>query len=162
MLSSCCAISTPVRLADLAMMVADLAHTINRRLKRFVPFRHGSSGMGALALPAEIILMIASLLDKVSTISLALTCRRLHSLCFTTALSLDRTEKETLLILLEQDEPRIYFCPRRTKLHNWYTRWNRSILPYDIEERCHARQPMKTLCIYPTSSPSDTTTHAWL
>jgi hypothetical protein len=96
--------------------------------------------MGALALPAKIIVMIASLLDKVSTISLALTCRRLHRLCFTTALSLDKIEKETLLILLEQDEPRIYFCPHCTKLHNWHIGWNRSIPPYDIEEK----MPCKT------------------
>jgi hypothetical protein len=45
-----------------------------------------------------------------------------------------------LLILLEQDESNISFCPRYTKLHKWHTRGNRSIPPYDIEDK----MPCKT------------------
>jgi hypothetical protein len=129
----------PIRLANPAMMVAELAQTIYQYFPRLFQFQRVSLGMGALTLPTEIILMIASQLDTVSTISLALTCRRLYSLCFSTALSLDLTEKKRLLILLEQDEPKVYFCPRCEKLHYWHTRWNRSIPSRDIETKMRCK-----------------------
>jgi hypothetical protein len=61
------------------MMVAELAQTIYQYFPRLFQFQRVSLGMGALTLPTEIILMIASQLDTISTISLALTCRRLHT-----------------------------------------------------------------------------------
>lgn len=117
------------------MILAHFTSSTKRCLTRLVQSQHGTSDMGALALPAEIILMIASHLDKISTISFALTCRRLRSLCFPPAPSLNLAEKEKVLILIEQDEPTVNFCLRCAKLHKWHTRWSRSIPSWDIEIR---------------------------
>lgn len=74
--------------------------------------------------------MITSYLNNSSTISLALTCRTLHSLCFPGNPLLDMAEKEELLLLLEKNVATLYFCHHCVKLHHWHRRWSRSISPW--------------------------------
>jgi hypothetical protein len=74
--------------------------------------------------------MIASHLDIPSKISLSLTCRKLHRLCFLGNPPLSLAEKETLLLLLEKGVASLYFCHRCAKLHHWHRRWSRSITPW--------------------------------
>jgi hypothetical protein len=95
--------------------------------------------MGAFALPTEIILMITSHLNKPSTISLSLTCRALHSICFPADPILERTEEEELFLLLEKDIPTLYFCHYCTKLHHWHKRWNRSLAWFEETMPCKKR-----------------------
>jgi hypothetical protein len=75
-------------------------------------------------LPTEIILEVASYLDAVSSTSLALTCRRLYTVCFPKRLVMQGSEKELLLLLLERDLPSFYFCYFCVKLHDWHGRWD--------------------------------------
>src|SRR6186713_551449 len=71
--------------------------------------RRPRSGLGAFALPPEIILMVAAYLTETSVISLALTCRALRSLCFPSSSRLNMSEKKELLLLLEKDIATSYF-----------------------------------------------------
>jgi hypothetical protein len=92
-----------------------------------------SSGLGTFAYPTEIILMIASHLSNVSTMSLALTCRTLYSICFSNHLVLDMKAKEELLLLLEKDVASLNFCHFCVMLHRWHGRWSKSIPPWYTE-----------------------------
>jgi hypothetical protein len=72
-----------------------------------------------IRLPPEIILLIADHLDTTSRVLFALTCKKLHSLCFPSKLNLTHKEKQALLLLMEKDTPRHYFCHCCTLLHPW-------------------------------------------
>jgi hypothetical protein len=113
-----------------AMMIGDAVQQMNQRLTKFAHRLRGSPGLGAFALPSEIILMIASHMDNPSRLALALTNRRIYSLCCNERLPLNLAEKEKLLLLLEKDIATLYFCHRCVKLHHWHRRWSRSICPW--------------------------------
>ena len=102
-------------------MLVGAAHGLFQRLATLVRPRRTRSGLGAFALPPEIILMVAAYLTNPSVISLALTCRTLHSLCFPRSPCLNTAEKEQLLLLMEKDIASLYFCHYCTKLHRWHT-----------------------------------------
>jgi hypothetical protein len=90
--------------------------------------------LGAFTLPPEIILIVATYLTNPSVISLALTCRTLHCLCFPRHSNLNTAEKEELLLLLEKDMATLYFCHYCAKLHRWHTRWGDSISTCDEDD----------------------------
>lgn len=79
--------------------------------------------LGRLALPPEIILIIATYLPKVSLLSFSLTCRTFHNLCFPESPNLNPTETQELLLLIEKDVAHLYFCHICVKLHRWTTCW---------------------------------------
>jgi hypothetical protein len=124
------AYASPLRFHNPAMMVEGAGHWVSQRLNRLTHSIRASSSSGAFALPPEIILMIASHLDSPLKISLSLTCRKLHRLCFHGNPPLSLAEKETLLLLLEKDVASLYFCHRCAKLHYWHRRWSRFITPW--------------------------------
>lgn len=99
--------------------------------QRLVSLRRPRPNLGALGLPHEIILMIAEHLTNVSGLSLSLTCRTLHSLCFPRQPDLSTEEKEELLLLLEKDIATFFFCHECVKLHRWHKRWADDLY-YDI------------------------------
>lgn len=76
--------------------------------------------------------MVTTYLTDPSVISLALTCRTLHSLCFPRHPRLNTAEKEELLLWLEKDTATLYFCHYCAKLHRWHTRWANSISEEDL------------------------------
>jgi hypothetical protein len=122
-----------VHAVNLATMVTGTTQWVSLRLTRLLRLLHASSSLGAFALPPEIILMITTHLNNSGMLSLALTCRTLHRLCFSDHERLDKADKEELLLLLEKDVASLYFCHYCTKLHPWHTRWTRSILPWYVE-----------------------------
>jgi hypothetical protein len=77
--------------------------------------------------------MIISHLSKSSTTALALTYRILYSICSPGNITLDNTEKEELLPLLEKDLAELYFCHECVKLHRWHGRRSRSLTPWYTE-----------------------------
>jgi hypothetical protein len=110
-------------------MLLDASWWSSRRFLALFRPRRPRSGLGRFALPPELILMIATHLNGLSIISLALTCRGLHRLCFPQRPNLNTTEKEELLLLLEKDIATLYFCHYCVKPHRWYKRWDNSISP---------------------------------
>ena len=116
-----------------------MTHRVLQCLTRLVQPLRASPGLGAFALPPEIISVIASHLNNSSMTSLALTCRSLHGLCFPGHLLLDMAEKGELLLLLEKDVPTHCFCHYCVKLHRWHGRWSRSIFPW-YEHRMHCKR----------------------
>jgi hypothetical protein len=112
------------------MVVPGAIQWILRRLKTLVRALRASSGLGAFALPTEIILMIASHLNRPSVTCLALTCRTLHSLCFPGDPFLNMMEKEELFLLLEEEVATINFCHHCVNLHRWHSRWSSFISPW--------------------------------
>ncbi|PVI00786.1 hypothetical protein DM02DRAFT_655157 [Periconia macrospinosa] len=76
---------------------------------------------GTLHVPPEILLMIASHLDRPSLISFSLATRYLYGLSFPRGLGLNRFDKERLLVCLEKDFPGLYFCHSCVKLHSWHS-----------------------------------------
>ncbi|KAH7390850.1 hypothetical protein DE146DRAFT_618846, partial [Phaeosphaeria sp. MPI-PUGE-AT-0046c] len=119
-----------VRFVNPAMVVLTVTHEAIDRLAKLFRQMRAPSNLGALNLPLEIILMIATHLDKCALVSLALTCQSLYGLWERRGLSLTLAEKETLLLLLEKDTPVLYYCHYCTKLHRWHGRWRRSIAPW--------------------------------
>lgn len=79
--------------------------------------------LGRLTLPHEILLQISSHLTNTSHLSLALTCRALHTILLSRKVSLSKADQEALLLLLEKDAPGLYFCHYCTKLHQWRASW---------------------------------------
>ena len=81
--------------------------------------------------------MIAERLDTPSRVSLALTCRFLRALCFPLNLELNKEEKQTLLLLLEKDTSKHYFCHFCNKLHAWNMKRSRPRPNFILEDsRC--------------------------
>lgn len=122
-----------------AMMITNASQWILRRLRSLVRPFDASAGLGAFALPPEIILMITSQLSGSSSTSLALTCRALYSLCFPENPLLDMAEKEHLLLLLEKDVPTHYFCHFCVTLHRWHIGRRRRMHPW-YEGRMHCKR----------------------
>jgi len=118
------------------------AQWLSQRLAILVWPRRLRSGLGAFVLPPEIILMVATYLTNPSVISLALTCRTLHTLCFPRSSHLNRAEKEELLVLPEKDMARQYFCHNCTKLYRWHTPWD-SFLSTRIEVELPCEKPFE-------------------
>jgi hypothetical protein len=109
-------------------LAARATQWFNQRLVKRAQRRRALPSSGAFALPTEIILMITSHLEFPSTISLALTCRTLYSVCFPKSPPSNLAEKKELLGLLEKDAADSYVCHRCVKLHNWrksHSRWTR-------------------------------------
>ncbi|KAF2877033.1 hypothetical protein BDV95DRAFT_589675 [Massariosphaeria phaeospora] len=92
---------------------------LQRLLRRLAMLCRRQHSLGAFALPAELILMIATHLPDASVISLALTCRTLHSLCFPRHPHLNPSEKQELLLMLERDMLHVVFCHSCVALHRW-------------------------------------------
>ncbi|KAF1950756.1 hypothetical protein CC80DRAFT_554111 [Byssothecium circinans] len=111
-------------------MVGGAVQWLSQGLVTLVRLRRPRSALGALALPPEIILMVATYLTNPSVISLALTCRTLHHLCFPGRSHLNTAETEELLLFLEKDIATLYFCHYCAKLHRWHTRWANSTFPW--------------------------------
>jgi hypothetical protein len=84
-------------------MVTRATRWFMQRLAMLLGPRRVLPCLGAFAFPTEIILMIISHLSKSSTTALALTYRILYSICSPRNITLDKTEKEELLLLLEKD-----------------------------------------------------------
>lgn len=135
-----------------AMMVTDATRWVFQRVKKLVRPLRTSSGLGAFALPPEIILMITSYLSNSSTISLALTCRPLYSLCFPEDPLLDMAEKEELLLLLEKDVATLYFCHDCVKLHRCHSRWSRFLTPW-YNERMPCKESIHNVLFFPQTRP---------
>ncbi|KAH7371569.1 hypothetical protein BKA66DRAFT_444026 [Pyrenochaeta sp. MPI-SDFR-AT-0127] len=115
-------------------MVVSVVYELFQRLAILVRLWRPRPGLGAFALPPEITLMIATHLSNPSVISLALTCRHLHSLCFPRPPRLNTPEKEALLLLLEKDLATLYYCHYCVRLHRWYSRWGNYIHPFVYED----------------------------
>jgi hypothetical protein len=120
-------------------MTTGATQSLSQRLATFFKFRRSRalSGLGAFALPVEIILEISLHLDNTSRTSLALTCRTFN-LCFYRNPPLEPAETEQLLLLLERDLARLYYCHYCVKLHPWKRRASKSIRP-----RCFVDTPCK-------------------
>ncbi|KAF2117057.1 hypothetical protein BDV96DRAFT_571475 [Lophiotrema nucula] len=103
---------------------------LSQHLATLIWPRRPRPDLGAFALPPEIILMVAKYLTNASTISLALTCRTLHNLCFPHHTHLNTAEKEELLLLLESDLATHHFCHYCTKLHLWHLPWDYFLDPW--------------------------------
>jgi hypothetical protein len=90
--------------------------------------------LGALDLPHEILSIIISYLNNLSTASLALTCRSLRGICTPRQqnlnMILNMRDKVELLLFLEKDEPALYFCHFCRKLHHWYRTWINALPPW--------------------------------
>jgi hypothetical protein len=112
------------------MIVAGVSQWILLRLKTLFRPLCAPSGLGAFALPSEIILMITSHLHISSTTCLALTCRTLYAICFSTPALWTLAEKTELLLLLEKDVATLYFCHRCVRLQPWHKWWSKSISPW--------------------------------
>jgi hypothetical protein len=120
-----------------AMMVAGSTNWVSQHLETLIRPLRTSTGLGAFTIPTEIILMIASHLNRPSVTCLALTCRTLHSICFPKDRLMNTIEKQDLLLLLEKDVASLYFCHYCVKLHGWHSRWSKSISPwYEERESC--------------------------
>lgn len=84
------------------MMVTQATRTVLQRLKRFFQPLRASPSLGALALPTEIILMMAAHLNTSSGTTssgtaLALTCRTIYCICFPKHPIQDIEEKDRAL-----------------------------------------------------------------
>jgi hypothetical protein len=120
--------STPVGSLKPGMIFESAIQWVSTHWKPLVRRRkRPSSGLGALDLPHEILLMIISYLNNLSTASLALTCRSLRGICTPRQqnlnMILNMRNKVELLLFLEKDEPALYFCHFCRKLHHWYRTW---------------------------------------
>jgi hypothetical protein len=104
--------------------------------------------LGAFTLPPEIILMVTTYLTNPSVISLALTCRALHRLCFSQCPRGNTAEKKELLLLLERDMATLYFCHYCAKLHRWHTRCGNSISTW-VEEDLPCKQRLDNFLFLP-------------
>lgn len=90
-----------------------------------------------LRLPTEIILMIASHLDVVSSTTLALTSRRLYTICFPGKQAIGTSNREKLLLLLERDLPSYHFCHLCVRLHDWRRAWNGPLHSHSLRRLRH-------------------------
>lgn len=120
--------ATPLRVNP-ALVLASACQQVHRRLRSLLEPRSSLRSLGAFALPTEVILIITSQLDTLSSTALALTCRTLYSICFGKNELLSKCQEKQLLLWLEQESPPCYFCHRCLKLHRWHKRWSRYILP---------------------------------
>jgi hypothetical protein len=143
-----CPPSLPRHPLNPAMMVADATRWALQSLSTVARPLCAPPGLGTFALPPEIILEITSHLNNPSMISLALTCRTLHWLCFPEHLVLDKTEKQELLLWLEKDVATLYFCHYCVKLHRWHRRWSRSITPW-YEELMPCKETIDNHLVHP-------------
>jgi hypothetical protein len=117
----------PVHTVNPGIMLESATKWISNHTKPLVRQWRASPGLGVLALPHEIILLITSHLNNVSTTSLALTCRCLYSICFPILQTLTKREKVELLSSLERDVAAFYFCHFCVKLHRWHMNWARAL-----------------------------------
>jgi hypothetical protein len=118
-----------------------MAQWLCRRFERLFRQPSPPSDLGRFALPAEIISMITSHLDGLSTTFLAFTCRDLYSLCTPGQLVLTAAERTQLLQYLEDNIADAYFCRYCGTLHRWHGYWSHSILRWISEHtpRQHGR-----------------------
>lgn len=92
-----------------------------RQPSRRQPSRRQPPGRqpSGIQFPPEIILLIVDHLDTPSRVLFALTYKKLHSLCFPSNLNLNQRENQELLLLMEIDTTKHYFCHYCTLLHTW-------------------------------------------
>lgn len=128
-----------VRLVNPAMVVATVVEGPIGRLTRTLRKLRASTDPSTLNLPLEIILMIATYLDKCSLVSLSLTCQSLRGLWNSGSMTLEKVEREKLLLMLEKDIPFLQYCHYCVKLHRWHGAWSRAVSPW-YEERLPCKQ----------------------
>lgn len=118
-----------------------MAQWLCRRFERLFRQLSPPSDLGRFALPAEIILMIMSHLDGLSTTFLAFTCRDLYRFCTPGQLVLTAAERTQLLQYLEDNIADAYFCRYCGTLHRWHGYWSHSISRWISEHtpRQHGR-----------------------
>lgn len=106
---------------------------------RLEEWRRPEACLGTMGFPPEIIDMILEHLPPESSVAFALTCRHFYRQYMPVPLRLQPHTKESLLISLERDLSRMYFCHPCCKLHSWnrYRALGRSPGDHTYSDTCN-------------------------